>query len=349
MIEKKMRRRPLLAGPWIVSSIAMNLMAIAFGFQANADQQTNPYSPDRYATYPQYQQGYTASASNPTERKGCKDPNWDGDCVCEQQKQKIAWVKSEGKALNVFNWSNIRSKQLVMIGDAHGISNPDSILDLMRLARSESGKQCVFFEISSDWSGDEFLKLLREKTGDPEADRLRRYYDKLANGAIAQGFTPYMVDDPRNWSGDRIATDFEREIHMATIVEKLFVTQKCEHAIFMVGKAHITGKNLPALLTQAGISLTRLNPIHAPNEGRSGPTEEWNGLCTSQTYTPSEALIFGNSGIKDHWVTPGFTPPLTDMTFGSFDYSILFPEAHFEQKSSFPTNGRPAKSAGAVR
>ncbi len=286
MSAKKMRRRPLLAGRWFASSLAMNFMALAFTLQANADQQANPYSlGNGYSAYSQYQQG--SAASNPAERKGCKDPNWDGDCVCEQQKLKIEWVKSQGQSLNAFNWSNIRSKQLVMIGDAHGISNPDSILDLMRLARSDSSKQCVFFEMSSDWSSDELLKLLREKTGDPEADRLRRYYGKLANGAIAQGFKPYMVDDPRNWNGDRFATDFDRDVHMATTIRNLFATQKCDHAIFVVGKAHISGNNLPAWLTQAGISLTRLNPIHAPSEGRNGPTEEWNGLCSSQSYTPS--------------------------------------------------------------
>lgn len=159
----------------------------------------------------------------------------------------------------------------------------------------------------------------------------------------------YAVDDPRNWGGDQGVTDFEREVHMAKTIKGLFEARKCEHAVLVVGKAHIAGNNLPNRLKDSGVSLTRLNPIHAPNAGRSAPTEEWNGLCESQTYTPSEALIFENSGIKNTWVTPGFTRPLTDITFGSFDYSILFPEAHFEQGPASHGNDQSANDAGVVR
>jgi hypothetical protein len=62
------------------------------------------------------------------------------------------------------------------------------------------------------------------------------------------------------------------------------------------------------------------------------------GKPKEETYTPTEAVIFESSGIKDDWVIPGFIPPLSNMTFGSFDYSILFPEAHFEHSQSSQQN-----------
>lgn len=325
------------------------IIALTLSLQANS-QTTNPYSQYGYTTYPQYQQYKMDPAPSANENASCRDPNWDSDCVCDQQKQKIAWVKERGQALDSFNWSAVRSKQLVMIGDAHGISNPDSILDLInRSQANDTEKQCVLFEMSSDWTSDQFLKLLQEKTGNPEADRLRRYYGKIARGALDYGFSLHMIDDPRNWSGSRDATDYEREVHMAKTIKNLFQNQKCKHAILVVGKTHISGGNLPQSLTQLGISLTRLNPISAPNAGRSGPAEEWNGLCTSQTYSPSEATIFENSGIKNAWVIPGFTPPLSDMKFGNFDYSILFPDGQFEKRPPSQSNSSPTKRVEGIR
>jgi hypothetical protein len=60
-------------------------------------------------------------------------------------------------------------------------------------------------------------------------------------------------------------------------------------------------------------------------------------------------VIFENSGIKSAWVIPGFTPPLSEMTFGSFDYSILFPEGQFEKGTSSQSTRGSSKRVGSVR
>ncbi len=85
-----------------------------------AEQQINPYAQPQYGYSPN-SSGYpsVAERNNPIN---CDDRNWDGNCVCEQQRQKIAWVRSQGLPILGFDWSQIRSAQLVMIGDAHGVS-----------------------------------------------------------------------------------------------------------------------------------------------------------------------------------------------------------------------------------
>lgn len=314
-----------------IKIMIFTMLAMLISIQVQADLQRNPYSQYGYGSYSI--PNNDSSAADEQRPQSCSDPNWDSGCLCEQQRQKIEWVRNQGQPIVGFDWSRIRSQQLVIMGDAHGVSNPDSILDLINLSRSESRRQCVFFEMSSDWSVEEFLNILRERTGNPETDLLRRYYSRIANGAISNGFTLHMVDDPRNFTGDRTVSDLDREAHMASRIKDLFEARRCDHAIFVVGKAHVSGSYLPSRLRQLGISLTTLNPIHAPSAGRTRPTEEWNGLCESQTYTPSEPLIFANSGIRDSWITPGFTAPLYSTRFGSFDYSILFPEAQFERGS----------------
>jgi hypothetical protein len=324
------KRLTLLVGACILVSCGEN------SGKATPSSPENPYS--QYGGgYKQYQQYGKPIAPETSEVNLCEDLNWDSNCLCERQKQKISWVKSHGKPLYQFDWSKIQENRLVIIGDAHGVSNPDSILTLIKQSRSTADKQCVFFEMSSDYSSEQYLKLLRETTGEPEADLLRRYYGKIANGAIKLGFKLYTVDDPKNWDGTSNTSDYERELHMAATIKDLFETQKCDHAVLIVGKAHVAAKynyvdNMPQLLLKSGITLTRLNPMQAPNGGREAPSEEWNGICASQIFTPSEALIFENSGIKNDLVTPGFYPPLTTMKFGSFDYSVLFPEGQFEQK-----------------
>lgn len=308
-------------------------LAFLFNLHATAGQDDHPSS--QYGSWPQAYSPLNTSMTDSAEAR-CLDTNWDSECMCNQQGQKIAWIKAQGKDINEFDWSPVQSKKLVIIGDAHTVTHPKAILDLMRLSRSEAGKQCVFFEISSNFSAEHLFSLLKEKSGLDETDRLRRYYDKILNGALALGLKPYLVDDPRNWEGDLPVTDLEREIHMALTVQNLFKSQDCDHAIFLVGKAHVAEKyygqdNLTEQLAKAGISLTTLNPIHAPNGGRNnGPIEEWNGICLSQTFTPPKAMIFPNSGVKNTLISPGFTIPSSTMTYGSFEYSILFPEPHFE-------------------
>lgn len=302
---------------------------------AENDSKANPYSQyvEGQAPYSQYSEADKLQFSHVNT---CEDLNWDSECLCARQEQKISWVKSHGKSLNQFDWSKIQSKQLVIVGDEHGMSNPSSILNLIKQSRSKTGTQCMLFEMSSDFSGDQYVNLLKERTGEPATDLLRAYYGQIANGAMALGFKLHMVDDPKNWDGESYVTDLEREAHMAATIKELFKTQKCDHAVLVVGKAHVATHyyqkdNLPEALLKSGISLSRLNPIQAPNGGRTA-LEGWNGICLAQSFTPPEALIFENSGIKDDLIIPGFSEPMTVMKFGSFDYSILFPESNFKQK-----------------
>ena len=129
---------------------------------------------------------------------------------------------------------------------------------------------------------------------------------------------------------------------MAKTVSDLISKGTCKQAILIVGKAHISRGDLTKGLKDHGLSFLSFNPIHAPDGGQTAPTEEWNGICRSQIYHPREAAIFENSGIRENWVAPGFTADHRILKYGSFDYSILFPEPHFEQeKQSDVTRNSP--------
>ncbi len=320
------------------------LLFFALAIHGNAQDGTNPYSSygGREST-----QGYGYPGFQSDLIRGCGDANWDSDCQCEAQKKKIDWVKRQGRKLDEFNWKDIQSKQLVIIGDAHGVSSPDAIVNLIKRSQPQSSRQCVFFEMSSEFSGQQFLHLLREKTGDEETDKLRRYYLKIANGAVSMGKQLFMVDSPKNWNGDRKVSDFEREMHMSQLIQRAFSSGQCTQAVFVVGKDH--ANTLSERLSKAGISLTRLNPIHSSNGGRNGPTEEWNGICMSQTFTPSHALIFPNFGIKNDLIYPGFFPPNSTMRYEGFDYSILLPEPRFEQDPVSATKTRSNERTTGTR
>ncbi len=284
--------------------------------------------------------GYNASLYQQPEpaKTSCEDNNWDGPCICERQRVKIELVKTQGQTLNQFSWNKIQSKQIVIIGDAHAISNPENISELIVRSRSASGKQCLFLEMPSSYSSDQFIQLLDTKTGEAETDKFRRYYSKFTKSALAIGFKIFSVDHPENFS-DTPPSDFEREIHMAKTIDKLFKENSCEHAVFVVGKAHIAspftkGETLVDRLTQANLSVVRLNLMNAPSGGRSSAVEMWNGVCLKQTYTPANAVIFENKGIENDLIIPGFYEPLSQMTFKDFDYSVLFPEFQFEQNNN---------------
>lgn len=299
---------------------------------ADYDPSNNPYS----LSGAYYNSNWNLSSATP--KSACDDNNWDSQCICERQKVKIDLVKNHGQALDQFSWSKIQSKHIVMIGDAHGVSNPDNILKLISHSRSDTAKQCVLLEMSSDYTSDQFIKLLSEKTGIPETDHLRKYYGRIANGATAMGFKLFNIDDPKNWS-DSPPSDFDREIHMSAVINKLFKDNSCDHAVLVVGKAHIAspfakGETLVDRLVKSNLTSVRLNPINAPNNGRKDSVETWNGLCLSQTYNPPHAIIFENTGIENDLVIPGFFPPLSNMKYRDFDYSILFPEPQFERDAT---------------
>ena len=311
---------------------------------AFADQIAKPYSP--YETYagPIYSSGYQPITDFKTEGDPCLNPmaqrEWGNDCVCERQKAKVDWVKAEAKPLNDFNWNEIRSKQLVLIGDEHTQLNQDAVLNLMARSRSTSGKQCVFFEFSSDYTKDRFIELLDEKHENPQTNMYRRYFSKIVKGADQLGFNIYNVDHPDNYSASYFKpTEEERESHMIAMVRKLFDDKKCDHGIFLIGKNHIAKQlylqdNMVERLSKEGFTLARLNPMMAQEPpAQSMIAGGWNNLCETQKLTPKEALIFSNSGIAKDFLFPGIAFPETTMKYGSFDYTVLLPDPWFDKFS----------------
>jgi hypothetical protein len=72
-------------------------------------------------SYSQYQNRYSITQtpqyvhpnhSSRLEENICNDMNWDSECLCEQQKQKIAWVKVKDTAS--VNLTGLRFKQITL-------------------------------------------------------------------------------------------------------------------------------------------------------------------------------------------------------------------------------------------
>jgi hypothetical protein len=247
--------------------------------------------------------------------------------LCQMQKEKSAWAKSKGQSLQTFSWDKVRSRQLVLIGDEHGISDPDSLLILIAKAKTKlsNAKACFFFEIANSKTVDELTAITEEISSHSETDRLRAYYKKILRGTKSLGFKIFLIDHPEN-DGSRVVNINERDQFMAGKISALFEAGDCQQAVMIIGKAHIAAdvRDRKTLVQNLGnhLKLARLNPIFAKDWERPREVNAWNGLCRSAEFVPSESVIFRNDGIAHKPIYPFYS---WLMKFGAFDYTILFP------------------------
>ena len=259
--------------------------------------------------------------------------SWNQACVCKRQVIKANWAEKKGKELDSYSWGDLRDEQVVFIGDEHGYSDPKAILNLITRLKPASKKKCLLFEMASSKSVKEFTDMLVVRSGDKEIDRLRDYYNRILQGAKNLGLTPQLVDHPQNL-GDQSLSDHVRDKAIAENIISLFKTGKCDHAVMVIGKAHVGkeyfGSKNAKQLVAAKLSATSINLMFAKETTDTTSDYSWNGLCSDKKttqFTPKKPIIFANSGISEEQVFPNNS---SFIRYGAFDYTVMFPTSTFK-------------------
>jgi hypothetical protein len=138
-------------------------------------------------------------------------PDLLGNCVCVVQKLKIDWAKKKAQPLTRFSWNSLKKQDLILIGDEHTYSDPAAALSLIKQMVTNSGKQCIFFELASSKTVQDLRTMVNTQSEDVQTDNLRKYFKSLLEGADALGIKAHLVDDPQSLGDPWHAPLFNKE------------------------------------------------------------------------------------------------------------------------------------------
>lgn len=244
---------------------------------------------------------------------------------CAEMKIKSATASKTGVSLSSFDWAKAATKQLILLGDEHSYSDPNIFIQIGENVKKTSKAEhlCLLLEMPSSIPLSDFKRILNTKSGDAGTDRYRRYYSRIITGFEKLGFSPIMVDDPKNMEIDESME--ERNVYISKNILSLS-KHTCEVSIMVVGKEHISPdrdvkNSLPGLLSRK-LSLMTINPISVSSRVPIVDLASWTSLCPNEAFRPVTPIIFGNKPIWGYSIYPRHS---AYIIYGNYDYTVLYP------------------------